>query len=63
MLQAGIVRIANDPTSPVVYSCTLDGLVHMWDGRTGKREEQWSGHTAEILDMTLSRYSSCYIVK
>ncbi|XP_033101349.1 angio-associated migratory cell protein-like isoform X3 [Anneissia japonica] len=52
---AGIVKLKWDKSNPLVYSCSLDGMLRLWDARSGKVEGCWSGHTGEILDMTISR--------
>ena len=53
--QAGVVRLWWDAVAPFLYVCTLDGVVHLWDGRTGERVAQWFGHTDGILDFKISR--------
>ncbi|XP_002734673.1 angio-associated migratory cell protein-like [Saccoglossus kowalevskii] len=53
--EAGIVRLQWDLSSPMVYTSCLDGSVRLWDGRSGQLLTLWSGHVAEILDMTLTR--------
>lgn len=40
----------------VVYTCSLDGIVRLWDARTGRLLTDYRGHTAEILDFALSKY-------
>ena len=52
--QSGIVKIMWSQGAPLLYSASLDGLIHLWDGRTAKRERTWSGHTDSILDMALN---------
>ncbi|CAH1788775.1 unnamed protein product [Owenia fusiformis] len=51
----GIVRLRWDESTPFIYTCTLDGIVHMWDGRNGQRMAQWYGHQGEILDFDITR--------
>ncbi|EDO28163.1 predicted protein [Nematostella vectensis] len=50
-----IVKVRWDPSGPLLYSCCLDGVVRMWDSRSGTCEKEWCGHKGEILDFTLSR--------
>jgi ribosome assembly protein SQT1 len=58
---AGIIRLRWDLTTPVVYTCTEDGLVCSWDARSGSRVSTWYGHMDHVLDMDLSR-DGLYIV-
>ncbi len=44
------------PTESLIYTCTLDGAVHLWDTRSGERKRQWFGHTKDILDFDLTKY-------
>ena len=53
-LQSGIVKIMWSRSTALLYSASLDGLIHLWDGRTAKKERTWSGHTDSILDMYLN---------
>lgn len=53
--EAGVVRLKWDPSAPLVYTACLDGVVRLWDGRTGQSVNQWSGHSDSILDIDLSR--------
>jgi len=50
-LQSGIVKLSWHECQPLVYTCTLEGVVHLWDARTGDEERHWMGHEASILDM------------
>ncbi|XP_064419954.1 angio-associated migratory cell protein [Latimeria chalumnae] len=56
--EAGIVQLLWEDSSPVVYTCSLDGVVRLWDARSGKLISDYHGHTAEILDFTISRDAS-----
>lgn len=53
--EAGIVRLKWDAVSPMIYTCCLDGVVRLWDSRSGNCERELCGHTAEILDLAVSR--------
>lgn len=59
--QAGVVKAIWHPTSPLVFSCCLDGLVRLWDTRSGKLEKQWSLHRKGILDMAISKDGACFV--
>lgn len=52
--EAGITRLKWDNSS-MIYTTTLDGMVHMWDTKNGQKVAQWSGHEGEILDMDISK--------
>lgn len=54
--QSGIVQLLWEAGTAVVYTCSLDGVVRLWDARTGRLLTDYRGHTAEILDFALSKY-------
>ncbi|XP_063049277.1 angio-associated migratory cell protein-like [Engraulis encrasicolus] len=56
--QAGIVHLQWEESSSVVATCSLDGAVRFWDARSGAVVATYRGHTAEILDFTLTRDAS-----
>lgn len=41
---------------PIVYTCHLDGVIRQWDILRGQCLKEWHGHSANILDMTLTKY-------
>ncbi|CAB3982383.1 Angio-associated migratory cell [Paramuricea clavata] len=45
----------------LVYTACLDGILRLWDARSGSCEREWHGHTAPILDMAVSRDSSVVV--
>lgn len=53
--QSGIVQLLWEAGTAVVYTCSLDGVVRLWDARTGRLLTDYRGHTAEILDFALSK--------
>lgn len=55
LLQSGIVQLLWEAGTAVVYTCSLDGIVRLWDARTGHLLTDYRGHTAEILDFALSK--------
>ncbi|XP_077997578.1 angio-associated migratory cell protein-like [Glandiceps talaboti] len=52
---AGIVRLQWDHNNPLIYTACLDGVVRLWDGRSGQVMSKWIGHMGEILDMAVTR--------
>uniref|UniRef100_A0A670Y7X1 Angio associated migratory cell protein n=1 Tax=Pseudonaja textilis TaxID=8673 RepID=A0A670Y7X1_PSETE len=56
--ESGIVRLLWEESSPVVYTCRLDGAVRLWDAHLGKLISEYRGHSAEILDFTLNKKTS-----
>ncbi|KAG7383092.1 hypothetical protein PHYPSEUDO_004014 [Phytophthora pseudosyringae] len=48
---AGVIKLLWHPTQPIVYSCTVEGLVYVWDARTGQLLKTLAGHTDMVLDM------------
>lgn len=54
-VQSGIVQLLWEAGTAVVYTCSLDGIVRLWDARTGRLLTDYRGHTAEILDFALSK--------
>ena len=55
MLQGGIVRLKWDSAAPLIYTGCLDGVIRLWDSRSGNCEREWYGHSGEILDLAVSR--------
>ncbi|RQM18412.1 hypothetical protein KXD40_001604 [Peronospora effusa] len=49
---AGVIKLLWHPAQPIVYSCTVEGLVYVWDARTGQLLKTLAGHTDMVLDMT-----------
>lgn len=59
--QSGIVQLLWEAGTAVVYTCSLDGIVRLWDARTGRLLTDYRGHTAEILDFALSKDASLVV--
>lgn len=53
--QSGIVQLLWEESSAVVYTCSLDGAVRLWDARSGKMISEYRGHSAEILDFAINK--------
>ncbi|CAH0487485.1 unnamed protein product [Peronospora farinosa] len=49
---AGVIKLLWHPAQPILYSCTVEGLVYVWDARTGQLLKTLAGHTDMVLDMT-----------
>ncbi|KAK2144731.1 hypothetical protein LSH36_735g01024 [Paralvinella palmiformis] len=58
---SGIVKLSWHECQPLVYTCTLEGVVHLWDARTGDEERHWMGHEASILDMQVIKDGSTIV--
>ncbi|ETE68195.1 Angio-associated migratory cell protein, partial [Ophiophagus hannah] len=56
--ESGIVQLPWEESSPVVYSCSLDGAVRLWDACSGKLISVYRDHSAEILDFALNKKTS-----
>ncbi|KAG5261915.1 hypothetical protein AALO_G00290020 [Alosa alosa] len=56
--EAGIVHLQWEESSSLVATCSLDGVVRLWDARSGSMVSEYRGHGAEILDFTLNRDAS-----
>ncbi|XP_041478059.1 angio-associated migratory cell protein-like [Lytechinus variegatus] len=52
---AGIVRLAWDVETPMIFTAGLDGMVKLWDSRSAEKVASWTGHQGEILDLAISR--------
>ncbi|KAF1326413.1 Angio-associated migratory cell protein, partial [Globisporangium splendens] len=48
---AGVIKLMWHPTLPIVYSCTVEGLIYVWDARSGQQIKILAGHTDMVLDM------------
>jgi len=51
--EAGVIRITTCPDTHLLVSGCLDGSIHAWDARAGKLLHVFTGHTAEVLDLTV----------
>ncbi|XP_028909392.1 angio-associated migratory cell protein [Ornithorhynchus anatinus] len=59
--ESGIVQLLWEEGAAVVYTCSLDGAVRLWDARAGRLLNDYRGHTAEILDFALSKDASLVV--
>ncbi|KAL7991833.1 hypothetical protein Chor_016089 [Crotalus horridus] len=59
--ESGIVQLLWEESSPVVYTCSLDGALRLWDARSGKLISEYRGHSAEILDFALNKDASLVV--
>ncbi|KAM6945395.1 angio-associated migratory cell protein [Aplochiton taeniatus] len=59
--QAGIVHLQWEESSSVVWTCSLDGAVRVWDARSGVMVSELLGHRAEVLHFTINREGSLSI--
>ncbi|XP_068612552.1 angio-associated migratory cell protein [Brachionichthys hirsutus] len=56
--EAGIVHLRWEDSSSVVATCCLDGVLRLWDARSGGMISEYGGHAAEILDFSVNREAS-----
>lgn len=56
--ESGIVHLQWEESSSVVSTCCLDGVLRLWDARSGNIVSEYRGHTAEILNFTINREAS-----
>ncbi|XP_046859614.1 angio-associated migratory cell protein-like [Xenia sp. Carnegie-2017] len=54
---AGVTKILCE--GGMIFSACLDGILRLWDARSGNCEREWHGHSAPILDMAYSRLDAC----
>ncbi|XP_010019504.1 PREDICTED: angio-associated migratory cell protein-like [Nestor notabilis] len=59
--ESGIVQLLWEESSAVVYTCSLDGAVRLWDARSGKMISEYRGHSAEILDFAVNKDASIVV--
>lgn len=59
--ESGIVQLLWEESSAVVYTCSLDGAVRLWDARSGKMICEYRGHSAEILDFAVNKDASIVV--
>jgi WD40 repeat protein len=48
---AGVVRLQWHPTQPLVVTACADGIVRLWDARSGNIAREYVGHTDVLLDL------------
>ena len=54
-----VVAVKWHPSLPVLYSCSLDGTIRVWDGRNGESLFMCVGHQNHVLDFHLTKYVVC----
>lgn len=47
--------------SNLLFTAGLDGLVRIWDGRSGELNQVKSGHSDQVLDFALAANNSCLL--
>ena len=52
--EAGVSQLAWVRDTPCFLSAGEEGVVRLWDVRTGVCQRSWSGHTDTVLDMAAS---------
>eukprot|EP00455_Lapot_gusevi_P044354 TRINITY_DN5526_c0_g2_i4.p1 TRINITY_DN5526_c0_g2~~TRINITY_DN5526_c0_g2_i4.p1 ORF type:complete len:222 (+),score=60.12 TRINITY_DN5526_c0_g2_i4:43-708(+) len=51
----GVVKVKWHPGSEaLLYSCSLDQTVRLWDARSGHAVKEWHGHQAAVLDFAMT---------
>lgn len=60
LLQAGIVHLRWEESSSVVSTSSLDGVLRLWDARSGNLLSEYHGHTEEIFDFTINRSNETF---
>ncbi|KAM3917147.1 angio-associated migratory cell protein isoform 1-T3 [Leptodactylus fuscus] len=50
-----------DHNSPVMYTCSRDGAIRLWDSRSGEMIIEYCGHKHEIYDMALNKDASIIV--
>ncbi|NP_998103.1 angio-associated migratory cell protein [Danio rerio] len=56
--EVGVVQLQWEAESAVVCTCSLSGVLSLWDARSGVLVSEFHGHSAEILDFVLNREAS-----
>eukprot|EP01119_Soliformovum_irregulare_P021813 TRINITY_DN7335_c0_g1_i1.p1 TRINITY_DN7335_c0_g1~~TRINITY_DN7335_c0_g1_i1.p1 ORF type:complete len:414 (-),score=102.72 TRINITY_DN7335_c0_g1_i1:109-1194(-) len=51
----GVIKLVWHPSDLLIYSCSMDGTIRLWDGRNGRCERTWKGHKDIVLDFALSK--------
>jgi WD40 repeat protein len=51
----GVVKIKWHPQEPLLFSCSTDRTIRLWDARAATQVRSWVGHQDMILDFDISR--------
>merc|ERR1712113_825366 len=54
----GVTKVLVHPYAPLVYASTLEGSVCCLDLRSGDAVAEYTGHTASVLDFSISAIGS-----
>ena len=52
----GVVKLAWHDTAPLVYTACTDGIIRVWDARSGEMLQALTGHE---VSLSLSMYLRC----
>lgn len=52
--EAGCVKALWHPSKPILYTCSLDGVVRVFEGRNGKLLFEGVGHQNHVLEIALA---------
>ncbi|CAM9428813.1 unnamed protein product [Phaeothamnion confervicola] len=50
---AGVTKLRWHPTTPLLFTSCADGIVRLWDARTGSIAREYTGHRDMVLDFEL----------
>jgi ribosome assembly protein SQT1 len=54
--QEAVTQIRWHPTDPLIFSCSVDRTLRLWDGRNGENVRTWNAHTDAILAFDVTPY-------
>ena len=50
-----VVKVVWHATEPLLYSCSMDKTVRVWDARTGALMKTFHAHVDPLLDIAVSK--------
>lgn len=59
---AGVTRLRWHPRRPIVFTSASDGIVRIWDARSGKLMKALTGHTDMINDIHVNTFGESAII-
>mmetsp|Transcript_13870 Transcript_13870/g.21137 ORF Transcript_13870/g.21137 Transcript_13870/m.21137 type:complete len:453 (+) Transcript_13870:40-1398(+) len=59
---AGVTRLRWHPCRPIVFTSASDGMIRIWDARSGKLIKALTGHTDMINDLDINTFGETAII-
>lgn len=59
--EEAVIKLHWHPSEPLVFTCSMDNTIRLWDARNGRSERVWHGHKQPVLDFALNKDASVLV--